>query len=81
MSTYWDGPCRVLARVGESSYQLKDTFGKIIDAHVTGLKPYVFEVLENPISTLEIPPPALPAAQSDEREGEWDDDEGHVHLP
>ena len=56
MSTYWDGPCRVLARVGESSYQLKDTFGKIIDAHVTGLKPYVFEVLENPISTLEIPP-------------------------
>ena len=77
MATYWDGPCRVLARVGDSSYQLKDTFGKTIDAHVTGLKPYVFEILTGPILNLEIPPPAIPAAQSDEREGEWDD-EGNV---
>jgi hypothetical protein len=72
LSPPWMGPCQVKARVGESSYLIRDPYGKMTNVHVTELKPYVYDMPTRPflrggvgpfenvypplVQTLELPP-------------------------
>ena len=38
LATWWEGPCRIVAKTGASSYQLRFRDGRIIDDHITKLK-------------------------------------------
>ena len=44
MATWWLGPCPILSRTGESSYNVEVRPGVSVAAHVTQLKPYWEEV-------------------------------------
>ena len=41
--------------------QVTNCYGKTVDAHVTDLKPYIFDMPTDPILSMEIPP-SLPSA-------------------
>ena len=63
MGTWWMDPFRILERIGESTYKIKDTHNKTHEAHAQSLKPYVWDMPQQPILTMEIPP-IIPAAES-----------------
>ena len=69
MGTWWQGPIRVVARVGESSYQVRHHDGKVSDVHITALKLCVGMELGEFITDLQVPPGSTPP-QSDDEEGE-----------
>ena len=56
MSSWWLGPFRILERIGESTYNMKDTHNKEHQAHAQSLKRYVWDMPSQPIFTMEIPP-------------------------
>ena len=47
IGTWWTGPHRVVARTGESSYQILHPGNRIVDVHATELKRCVWEKPEN----------------------------------
>ena len=67
MHTRFHGPYRVVARVGEHSYQVKMADNSIFDVHVSHMKPCVWENTESPcMLTLRIPP--LPSEDPDDHQ-------------
>ena len=63
-----------MARVGESSYQIKCDDGRIVDVHATQLRPCVHEKPEDLLVSLTIPPAPTPASPGEESE-EYDEEE------
>jgi hypothetical protein len=44
MQSYWQGPMKIIDRVGERSYRLRTTKGQELDAHADQLKPCKWEM-------------------------------------
>ena len=60
LQTWWQGPFRVVERVGERSYRLRTQQGEIFDAHADQLKPYEWDEPETPGTELRYPPVQTP---------------------
>ena len=56
LQSYWQGPFRVLQRLGERSYRLRTTRGHEFDAHLDQLKPCDWEEPDSPGTDLRYPP-------------------------
>ena len=65
--TWWTGPCKVLARIGESTYRIQYRTEKPVEVHAQHLKPYVCDMPSGPPERLEVPP-LLSAAEPEEEE-------------
>ena len=74
LGTWWLGPARVVARVGESSYQIRYVDGRVVDVHATQLRPCVHDKPEDLLISLTIPPTPTPASPGEEPEG-YDEEE------
>ena len=56
LHTRFHGPYRILARVGEHSYQVKMADLSIFDVHVSHLKPCIWEAIQGPCLEMRVPP-------------------------
>ena len=56
LQSWWQGPFKVKARVGEHSYRLRTPQGQEFDAHSDQLKPCEWEEPSEPITNLQYPP-------------------------
>ena len=56
LQSWWQGPFKVVERVGERSYKLRTHQGEVFDAHSDQLKPCVWEEPKSPGVTMRYPP-------------------------
>jgi hypothetical protein len=63
-----------MARVGQSSYQIKCDDGRIVDVHTTQIRPCVHEKPEDLLVSLIIPTEPTPVSPGEETE-EYDEEE------
>ena len=56
IGTWWTGPYKVLARLGESSYRIQYRAEKPVELHAQQLKFYVCDMPVGPGRAMEIPP-------------------------
>ena len=78
MGTWWTGPHRIVARTGESSYQILKPGHHIHDVHVTELKRCVWDKPENLLALLTTVPDQVEEPPSEEVEVLQSDDEEEI---
>ena len=56
LQSWWQGPFRVVDKVGVSSYRLRTPQGAEFDVHADQLKACTWDEPEDPVTTLQFPP-------------------------
>ena len=56
LQSWWQGPFKVVERVGQRSYQLRTPQGEVFDAHLDHLKPCEWDDPDSPGVGMEYPP-------------------------